>query len=114
MNRLNHIAFIMDGNGRWGVKKKRGRNYGHLEGVKVVKKIVKTLVKKNIPLATFYVFSSENWRRPKKEKIFFQTIKNYFLNEINRIVDQGIKINILGEINKLPLNIKSSLKRPQI
>ncbi len=112
MNRLNHIAFIMDGNGRWGVKKKRGRNYGHLEGVKVVKKIVKTLVKKNIPLATFYVFSSENWRRPKKEINFlFKLIKNYFSQEIGNIIKQGIRINIIGETNKLPSDIKKTLKK---
>ena len=68
MNSLNHIAFIMDGNGRWGEKKGKGRNYGHLKGVETVKKIVKGSIKLNIPILTFYVFSSENWKRPEKEK----------------------------------------------
>jgi len=112
MNKLNHIAFIMDGNGRWGKKKGRGRNYGHLKGVETVKKIVKCSIRLNIPVITFYVFSSENWKRPKQEKNYlFNLIKNYFLKEIKTIINQGIKINFLGEINKLSKDIKLTLKR---
>tara|TARA_B100001063_G_scaffold245254_1_gene280408 strand:+ start:1573 stop:2238 length:666 start_codon:yes stop_codon:yes gene_type:complete len=112
MNNLNHVAFIMDGNGRWGRKKKRGRNYGHLKGVETVKKIVKSSIKLKIPIITFYVFSSENWKRPKKEINFlFNLIKNYFEKEIETLIKQGIKINILGEIDKLSNNIKSVLKK---
>ena len=111
MNELNHIAFIMDGNGRWGKRKKRGRNFGHLKGVETVKKIVKNSIKLKIPILTFYVFSSENWKRPKKEIIFlFNLIQKYFSKEITNINNQGIKINILGELRKLPYNIKSTLK----
>jgi undecaprenyl diphosphate synthase len=112
MNRLNHVAFIMDGNGRWGIKKAKGRNYGHIKGVETVKEIVKSSIKQKIPIITFYVFSSENWRRPQKEINFlFKLIKNYFSNEIENINKQGIKINILGELNKLPLDIKHILKK---
>lgn len=112
MNRLNHVAFIMDGNGRWGQKRGKGRNYGHLKGVETVKKIVKSSIKINIPIITFYVFSSENWKRPKKEiNYLFKLIKNYFSNEIKNIVKQGIKINILGEINKLSPDLKKTLKK---
>mgnify|MGYP001291466834 FL=1 len=112
MNRLNHVAFIMDGNGRWGKKRGKGRNYGHLKGVETVKKIVKSSLKINLPIVTFYVFSSENWKRPKKEiSYLFKLIKSYFSNEIKNIVKQGIKINILGEINKLSPDIKSTLKK---
>ena len=112
MNKLNHVAFIMDGNGRWGVKKKKGRNFGHLQGIETVKKIVESSVKLKIPVVTFYVFSSENWKRPKKEINFlFKLIKNYFSKEINNIIDQGIKINIFGEIKKLSSDVKSTLKR---
>ena len=112
MNNLNHIAFIMDGNGRWGKKKGKGRNFGHLKGVETVKKIVKESLKLNIPVLTFYVFSSENWKRPKKEKTFlFKLLKEYFFNELNNIVKQDIKINILGDVKKFSKEIKLILSK---
>ena len=110
MNKLNHIAFIMDGNGRWGVKKKKSRNFGHLKGVETVKKIVKASIKLNVSIVTFYVFSTENWKRPKTEINFlFKIIKNYFYKEIKNLIIQGIKINILGDIDKLSDDIKKVL-----
>ena len=112
MNKLNHVAFIMDGNGRWGKKRGKGRNFGHLKGLETVKKIVRSSIKLNIPIITFYVFSSENWKRPKKEiDYLFKLIKNYFSKEINNIVKQGIKINIIGELNKLSSDLKLILKK---
>jgi len=112
MNKLNHIAFIMDGNGRWGKKKGKGRNFGHLKGVETVKKIVKGVIKLNIPIITFYVFSSENWKRPKKERNYlFKLIKIYFSKELKSIIKQGIKINILGERKKLSTDLKKILKK---
>ena len=112
MNKLNHIAFIMDGNGRWGKKKKKGRNFGHYEGVKTVKKIVQASIKFRVPIVTFYVFSTENWKRPKNEINFlFNLVKSYFENELNNVIKNGIKINILGELNKLPNNLKFILKK---
>ena len=112
MNKLNHIAFIMDGNGRWGKKKNKGRNFGHLKGLETVKEVVKNSIKLKIPIVTFYVFSSENWRRPKTEINFlFKLINKYFSSEINNVINQGIKLNILGELNKLPKNIKKTLKK---
>ena len=111
MNKLNHIAFIMDGNGRWGRKKNKSRNFGHLRGLEKVKTTVKDLIKLKIPIATFYVFSSENWKRPKNEIVFlFKLIKKYFVEEIKRVISQGVKVNILGEINKLPKDVKLILK----
>ena len=111
MNKLNHIAFIMDGNGRWGRKKNKSRNFGHLRGLETVKTTVKDLIKLKIPIATFYVFSSENWKRPKNEIVFlFKLIKKYFDEEIKRVISQGVKVNILGEINKLPKDVKLILK----
>ena len=87
----------MYGNGRWGKKKRKSRNYGHLKGVETVKKIVKFSLKYKIPIITFYVFSSENWKRPKREVNFLlQLINNYFLKEINNIIKQEIKLNILN------------------
>ncbi len=115
MNKLNHVAFIMDGNGRWGKKKKRDRNFGHLKGVSTVKKIVKTAIKLNIPVVSFYVFSTENWKRPKYEiNYLFKLIKNYFIEEIDNIIKQGIKINIIGEINQLSKELKLILKKTVI
>ena len=112
MNSLNHIAFIMDGNGRWGEKKGKGRNFGHLKGVETVKKIVKEAIKLNIPILTFYVFSSENWKRPEKEKNYlFKLIKRYFSIELNNIIYQGIKINILGDFKRFSSDLKLVLKK---
>ena len=112
MNKLNHIAFIMDGNGRWGKKKGKSRNFGHLKGVETVKKIVESSIKLNIPIVTFYVFSSENWKRPKNERNYlFKLIKNYFKKEIKNIINQGIRINILGEIKKFSSDLKFTLDR---
>ena len=114
MNKLNHIAFIMDGNGRWGKKKRKKRNYGHLKGVDTVKKIVKSSIRFKVPIVTFYVFSSENWKRPKAEISFlFKLIKSYFTKEIQSVISQGIKINILGDLNKLSKELRSVLKRTE-
>ena len=112
MNKLDHVAFIMDGNGRWGEKNGQGRNFGHFKGVETVKKIVKGSIKSKIKIVSFYVFSSENWKRPQAEINFlFKLINNYFSKEIESIIKQGIKINILGEVDKLPSNVKSILKK---
>ena len=111
MNKLNHVAFIMDGNGRWGNKKRKGRNFGHLNGVKTVKKVVRNSIKLGIPIVTFYVFSTENWRRPKSEINFlFGLIINYFKKELKNVISNGIRIHIMGKINKLPSKIKKTLK----
>ena len=112
MNKLNHVAFIMDGNGRWGKKKNKGRNFGHINGVKTVKKIVQASLKLKIPIVTFYVFSTENWKRPKTEiNYLFGLIINYFRYELNNVISNGIRINIIGKISTLPTKIKSALKK---
>ena len=111
MNKLNHIAFIMDGNGRWGKKKNKNRNYGHYSGVNTVKKIVESSIRLKIPIVTFYVFSTENWKRPKQEINFlFKLIKNYFNTELHNVIKNGIKINIIGETVNLPRSLKIILK----
>ncbi len=110
MNKVNHIAIIMDGNGRWGKQKAKNRNIGHQNGVKVIEKIVQASIKLKIPILTFYTFSSENWKRPKKEIVFlFNLIKYYFTKEINNLVKNSIKINIIGNIKPLPKNVKICL-----
>ena len=110
MNKINHIAIIMDGNGRWGKKKNKSRNFGHLYGVKVIENIVKESIKIKIPTLTFYTFSTENWKRPKKEiKYLFKLIDYYFTKEIKNLIKNNIKINIIGNIKTLPKKIKKCL-----
>jgi undecaprenyl diphosphate synthase len=112
MNKLNHVAFIMDGNGRWGLKHKKNRNLGHLEGVNTVKKIVDASIKLKIPIVTFYVFSSENWNRPVREvKYLFKLIYQYFKSELKNVVKNNIKINIIGSNKKLPIKTKKILNK---
>ena len=110
MNKLAHIAFIMDGNGRWGLKNKKSRNQGHLEGVKTVQKIVEASIFFKVPIISFYVFSTENWKRPKSEiKYLFNLIKIYFKKEINNLIKNKIKIHISGRLKDLPLEIRQTL-----
>jgi len=111
MKDLNHIAFIMDGNGRWGLKIKKSRNYGHLAGVKTVQKIVEASVFFKVPIISFYVFSTENWKRPKSEiNYLFNIINIYFKKEINNIINNDIKIVISGRLRELPPKISKILK----
>ena len=110
MNKVNHIAIIMDGNGRWGKKKGKSRNFGHLNGIRVIENIVKTSLKIKIPILTFYTFSTENWKRPKREIGFlFKLIDHYFNKEIDNLVKSNIRINIIGNIKTLPKKVKARL-----
>ena len=111
MTKLNHIAFIMDGNGRWGLKKKNSRNYGHLAGVKVVQKILEASILFKIPIISFYVFSTENWKRPTSEiNYLFNLINIYFKKQINNIIKNKIKIIISGRLKNIPIKIRKVLK----
>ena len=110
MNKINHIAIIMDGNGRWGKKRGKTRKFGHLRGVKTIEKIVKSSIKLKIPVLTFYTFSTENWKRPKTEINFlFKLIESYFVKEIDNMIKNNIKINIIGDLKKLPKKIRKTL-----
>ena len=111
MNQLNHVAIIMDGNGRWGLKKKRSRNYGHLKGLKAVENVIKSSINKQIPYLTLYTFSTENWKRPEKEINFlFDLIRKYIKKNLNKIIKQGIKVNVIGVKKKLPSDIIKNIK----
>ena len=97
MNPLNHVAIIMDGNGRWGLKYRNSRNLGHKEGLKTVEKIIKETIKNNIRFLTLYAFSTENWKRPKKEiNYLFKLLENFLTKRLEDIHKQNIKIKILG------------------
>ena len=98
MNPLKHVAFIMDGNGRWGLKNKNSRNLGHKEGLKTVENIINYSLKKDIKYLTFYAFSSENWKRPKKEiNYLFKLLKIFLKNKVSEFIKKNIKLKILGE-----------------
>ena len=108
MNPLKHIAIIMDGNGRWGLKYKNSRNAGHKAGLKTVEKIIKQTINNKIQFLTLYVFSTENWKRPKKEINFlFSLLENFLINRIDELHKQNIKLKIIGvkkfskKLNKL-------------
>ena len=110
-----HVAIIMDGNGRWGLKKNKTRNYGHLRGIKTVEKIIKASLKKKIKFLTLFTFSTENWRRPRKEINFlFKLLEQYIDKELNKLIEQNIKIKIIGNLNKIPSNLKKKLKKAEV
>ena len=112
MNPLNHVAIIMDGNGRWGIKNKNSRNAGHKAGLKTVEKIIKESIKNKIKFLTLYAFSTENWKRPKNEiSYLFNLLEDFLLNKIEDIHKQNIKLKIIGKMNfskKLNKLLKSS------
>jgi undecaprenyl diphosphate synthase len=100
MNPLNHVAIIMDGNGRWGLKYKKSRNAGHKEGLKTVEKIIKESIKQNIKYLTLYAFSTENWKRPKNEiNYLFNLLETFLVNRIDDLHNQNIKLKIIGKKN---------------
>ena len=106
-----HVAIIMDGNGRWGLKKKNSRNYGHTIGVKNVENIINEAISNNIGYLTLYTFSTENWKRPKKEINFLINLLEKYINkELRKLVEKNIKIKIIGNINKFPKSLKMRLK----
>jgi len=97
MNPINHVAKIMDGNGQWGLKKKKSRNLGHKAGLITIEKIIRETIKKKIKLLTLYAFSTENWRRPRKEVIFlFNLLKNFLIKKTNQLNKNGIKFVMIG------------------
>ena len=97
MNPLNHVAIIMDGNGRWGLKYKNSRNAGHKAGLNTVEKIIKESIKNKISYLTLFAFSTENWKRPKKEiNYLFSLLENFLTNRIEELHKQNIKLKILG------------------
>jgi len=103
MNPLNHVAIIMDGNGRWGLKNKNSRNAGHKVGLKTVEKIIKESIKQKISFLTLYAFSTENWKRPKKEINFlFNLLENFLVEKIDDLHEQNIRLKIIGIKNFSP------------
>ena len=101
MNPIKHVAIIMDGNGRWGVKNKGSRNLGHSAGLETIETIIEETIKQNIDYLTLYTFSTENWKRPKKEISFlFTLLENFLSKKINKLIENNIKLKIIGNKKK--------------
>ena len=111
MSVANHVAIIMDGNGRWALQKGKSRNYGHQCGLKAIEKIVDYSIKKKISYLTLFTFSSENWKRPKKEVNFlFKLLENYFKKNLLKVIRNGIKVKIIGNKPRLASNLRKIIK----
>jgi len=109
-----HVAIIMDGNGRWGLKKKKSRNYGHKEGIKSVEKIIVAAIESKIKFLTLYTFSTENWKRPIREiNLLFKLLENYLDKELENLKKKKIRIKVLGNISRFPFNLKKKLKNAE-
>ncbi len=114
MNPIKHVAIIMDGNGRWGIKNKKSRNLGHKEGLKTVEIILRETIKKKIKYLTLYAFSTENWKRPRNEiKYLFSLLENFLINKINELNENNIRLRIIGNTNKLSKKLKELLKKSE-
>ena len=111
MNPVKHVAIIMDGNGRWGVKHKQSRNAGHRAGLNTVDLIINHCINHKIEFLTLFTFSSENWKRPKNEITFlFKLLENFLKKKINKIIEKDIKLKFIGELNKLPIKLQKLIK----
>ena len=111
MNPIKHVAIIMDGNGRWGTKHKNSRNFGHRAGLNTVEKIIEGCVDENIKYLTLYTFSTENWKRPKSEINFlFNLLEKFLETKLDKLIEKKIKLNFIGELNKLPKSLKELIK----
>jgi len=116
MNPVKHVAIIMDGNGRWGIKHKKSRNLGHRAGLNTVEKIINETIKHKIKYLTLYTFSTENWKRPKKEINFlFNLLETFLIKKIDKLVSSGIRLKIIGDkllfSNKLKNILNESEKK---
>ena len=115
MNLAQHVAIIMDGNGRWGIKHKNSRNAGHRAGLNSVETIINECLKVNIKYLTLFTFSTENWKRPEKEIDFlFNLLENFLTNKIQSLVKKNIKLKFIVEVNKLPIKLKKLIKKSEL
>ena len=114
MNPIKHVAIIMDGNGRWGIKNKGSRNAGHRAGLNTVESIIEETIKQKIKYLTLYTFSTENWKRPKKEINFlFSLLENFLLKKIDNLIKNQIKLQIIGNKKKLSSKLQKLLIRSE-
>jgi len=115
MNPVKHVAIIMDGNGRWGLKNKKSRNLGHREGLNTVEKIIKSTIKNKVKHLTLYAFSTENWKRPKNEINFlFKLLDSFIDKKIDEFNKNNIKLKIIGNIDIFDIKLKKKLKKSEL
>lgn len=108
----NHIGFILDGNGRWATKRGLKRNMGHKAGVEAIKRTVFALLDFNIPYASFFAFSTENFKRSKEEVDgIFNLLREYIKNESDKYKNQDICLMVSGDLSKLPKDLETELNR---
>lgn len=109
-----HIAIIMDGNGRWGLKKYNDRNKGHFYGLQNINNVIKNCIKLHIKYLTLYTFSTENWNRPKKEiEYLFFLFKFFYQKNFNKIDKKNIRIKFIGDLKNIPADLKVIIKKIQ-
>jgi len=107
MNLPAHIAIIMDGNGRWGLKKYNDRNKGHYYGLQNVIEVIKNSIKLNIKYLTLYTFSTENWNRPKQEiDYLFFLFQFFYKKNFNKLNKENIRVKFIGNLNSIPKKLK--------
>ena len=115
MNPVNHVAIIMDENGRWGITHTPSRHAGHRAGLYPVESVIDECLKINIKYLTLYTFSTENWKRPKKEiNYLFNLLENFLTNKIDNLLKKNIKLKFIGEINKLPIRLRKIIKNSEL
>ena len=114
MNQIQHVAIIMDGNGRWGLKHKNSRNLGHKAGLSTVEKILKETIKNKIKFLTLFAFSTENWKRPQKEIVYlFNLLEEFLLKKIEDLNKNQIKLKIIGNKKKISTKLKKILQNSE-
>ena len=110
MNPIKHVAIIMDGNGRWGIKHKKSRNSGHRAGLNTIEEIIDETIKQKINHLTLYTFSTENWKRPKKEiEFLFNLLENFLIKKLKNLMKNKIKIKVIGNKKKFTKNLQKIL-----
>ena len=114
MNPIKHVAIIMDGNGRWGLKNKGSRNLGHKAGLETIEQIIQQTIKEKIEYLTLYTFSTENWKRPKSEILFlFTLLENFLINKNKLLIENKIKLKIIGDKKKFKIKLRKLLLKTE-
>ena len=114
MNPIKHVAIIMDGNGRWGIKNKGSRNLGHRAGLDTIESIIEETIRQKISYLTLFTFSTENWKRPQKEiSYLFSLLENFLSTKIEKLIEKKIRLKVIGNQKKLSVNLKKLLLKSE-